>query len=446
MNIGFISVRFGGLDGVSLETDKWVQVLKRLGHKIHFCTGEIMDKQGYSMLTGKTYSEIKNAKIVPRMKIKSKDNAKINRMRYSSRETFVKNLIEVEARYIKDELTKWVEDKKIDLLISENSSAFPIHIPLGVAIARLVMGEDIPAILHHHDFGWERKKFRGVNKVIKDYIKYYFPFKYRRVQHVVINKIAQAELEKKYKVKSVVVPNIFPYKARHRTRDNFNKHFKKDFKLDKRNTLIALAPVRVVPRKDLRTAIKIVAKLDKKLEKHVVLVITGYTSDVGKPHERNLKRLAERLECDVRFIGDRIKARRYKERGKRYYSIFDTYPYADFIVYPSTWEGWGNAFGEAIAFKKFIVVRRFPVYVTDIQPLGFKTISFNKYCKNVINRIILALNNPKEVRKAVKQNLEIAKKKLDYSVLEEELKIMIDKLMKKHFFRSTLLKDLFFKT
>ena len=99
--------------------------------------------------------------------------------------------------------------------------------------------------------------------------------------------------------------------------NNFNKYFNEDFNLDSKD-IIVLAPVRVVPRKDLRTAIKIVAALDKRLDKHVVLVITGYTTDVGKPHERNLRRLAERLNCDVRFIGDRIKARRYKVKGKTY--------------------------------------------------------------------------------------------------------------------------------
>ncbi|MFN8402618.1 MAG: hypothetical protein U0V48_03565 [Anaerolineales bacterium] len=32
-NIGFISTRFAGTDGVSLETAKWAAVLERLGHK-----------------------------------------------------------------------------------------------------------------------------------------------------------------------------------------------------------------------------------------------------------------------------------------------------------------------------------------------------------------------------------------------------------------------------
>jgi len=45
MNIGFISNRLAGTDGVSLEIEKWSRVLKRMGHAIFFC-GEELD--GYS--------------------------------------------------------------------------------------------------------------------------------------------------------------------------------------------------------------------------------------------------------------------------------------------------------------------------------------------------------------------------------------------------------------
>ena len=39
-NIGFISTRFAGTDGVSLETQKWVTVLERLGHRSFFFAGQ----------------------------------------------------------------------------------------------------------------------------------------------------------------------------------------------------------------------------------------------------------------------------------------------------------------------------------------------------------------------------------------------------------------------
>ena len=41
MNIGFISTRLAGTDGVSLETAKLATVLKQMGHQIFYCAGEL---------------------------------------------------------------------------------------------------------------------------------------------------------------------------------------------------------------------------------------------------------------------------------------------------------------------------------------------------------------------------------------------------------------------
>ena len=38
--IGFISTRFAGTDGVSLETAKWAAVLERMGHECFYFCGE----------------------------------------------------------------------------------------------------------------------------------------------------------------------------------------------------------------------------------------------------------------------------------------------------------------------------------------------------------------------------------------------------------------------
>src|SRR5512137_349450 len=39
-SIGFISTRFAGTDGVSLETAKWAAILERLGHTCSYFSGE----------------------------------------------------------------------------------------------------------------------------------------------------------------------------------------------------------------------------------------------------------------------------------------------------------------------------------------------------------------------------------------------------------------------
>ena len=40
-NIGFISTRFAGTDGVTLESGKWAEVLEASGHKCFWLAGEL---------------------------------------------------------------------------------------------------------------------------------------------------------------------------------------------------------------------------------------------------------------------------------------------------------------------------------------------------------------------------------------------------------------------
>ena len=40
LHIGFVSMRFRGTDGVSLETAKWAEVLQEMGHTCYYLAGE----------------------------------------------------------------------------------------------------------------------------------------------------------------------------------------------------------------------------------------------------------------------------------------------------------------------------------------------------------------------------------------------------------------------
>jgi hypothetical protein len=59
---------------------------------------------------------------------------------------------------------------------------------------------------------------------------------------------------------------------------------------------------------------------------------------------------------DVRFIADRVGEARGRRGRGRIYTLFDVYPHADLVTYPSHYEGFGNAFLEAIYFGKPVVV------------------------------------------------------------------------------------------
>ena len=64
------------------------------------------------------------------------------------------------------------------------------------------------------------------------------------------------------------------------------------------------------------------------------------------------------------------------------------------MTYPSYYEGFGNAFLEAVYFRKPVVVNTYAVYARDIDPLGFKTIEMSMLVTNeVVEKTREILNN-----------------------------------------------------
>ena len=78
------------------------------------------------------------------------------------------------------------------------------------------------------------------------------------------------------------------------------------------------------------------------------------------------------LEVNVCFAADNFADERGQAvDGRKIYSLADAYRQADLVTYPSTVEGFGNAFLEAIYYCKPIVMSTYEIYLIDIQPKGF---------------------------------------------------------------------------
>ena len=60
--------------------------------------------------------------------------------------------------------------------------------------------------------------------------------------------------------------------------------------------------------------------------------------------------------------------------GRRIHTLADVYPAADFVTYPSVFEGFGNAFLEAVYFGRPILVNNYSTYEVDIRPRGFRVV------------------------------------------------------------------------
>ena len=115
--------------------------------------------------------------------------------------------------------------------------------------------------------------------------------------------------------------------------------------------------------------------------------------------------------------------------GQKIYSLDDVYPYADIVTYPSIYEGFGNAFLEAVYFGCPIVVNNYSTYSQDIKPLGFDVVEFDNFIsKKTIADIADLLQNPKRREEMIKCNYQVALCYFSYQVMETRLRFIINQL------------------
>lgn len=153
------------------------------------------------------------------------------------------------------------------------------------------------------------------------------------------------------------------------------------------------------------------------------LVISHPAGDEGNAYMQMLTDRIEDAKIDVRFIAERVgETRSRTSDGKKVYTLFDIYPHADLVTYPSYYEGFGNAFLEAIYFGKPIVVNSYAVFARDNDPLGFKTIEMSQLVtREVVNQTHEVLANRQLREDWAKTNYELGLKYFSYTVARRKL-------------------------
>ena len=122
-------------------------------------------------------------------------------------------------------------------------------------------------------------------------------------------------------------------------------------------------------------------------------------------------------KCNIFFIS----------RDDKLFSISDVYCCADLVTYPSGYEGFGNAFLEAIYYRIPIVLNRYSIYVSDIEPKGFDVILMDGFVSSyTIEQIWDVLRNPNRRQEMVEKNYRLAIRYFSYEVLGEKLPHMLE--------------------
>ena len=404
-NIGFISTRLAGMDGVSLETRKWAAVFEQKGVPCFYMAGELDHPTDRSFLVAEAHFNHPEIQQIQKACFGVR-----------TRKPEVTQQIHAMKDYLKKQIYAFIAKYKIDLLIPENALAIPMNLPLGLAITEVISESGLYSIAHHHDMFWERKRF--IVNAVWEYLNMAFPPHIPSVWHVVINSSAQNQLSLRTGISSELIPNIMDFENPPPPPDGYAADIRRDLEFEDDEYFI-LQPTRVVKRKGIEHAIELVSHLGLKAK----LVISNASHDEGLGYEKRVRDYAKSLNVKTLFICDLIQDERgTTPDGRKIYSLADVYPHADLVTYPSSFEGFGNAFLEAIYYRRPLVVNNYSIYATDIKPKGFNVIEFDGYItEETIETTRRVLTTPEISKEMVEHNYQLAIQYYSYAVLRRKL-------------------------
>ncbi|KKQ43184.1 MAG: Glycosyl transferase group 1 [Microgenomates group bacterium GW2011_GWC1_37_8] len=411
MNIIILGYRVAGLDGVSLETVHWKNILERMGHKVTLVAGEL-DREGI---------------LIPELHFKSPTVAGIHHRVVYGNESYekIERAIFDIAGTIEGRLRQLFRNgTKPDLLITPNVFSIPMHFPLAVALTRTIDEFEIKTIARHHDFWWERERYNK-SHMFKFFEKW-FPPKSDLIKHTVINSIARKSLKDHSGIEAEVIWDTFDFDNSDLGEiDSYSKHFRSDFDLDEKD-IVFLQATRVLPRKRIEISIELMRKMNLP---NAILIVAGTEGDEQKGYLKKLRVQAKESGIRCKFIGERVNSQRKIISGKRTYSLWDCYVNCDFVTYPTKKEGFGNQFVETMFFKKPIILTPYPVYEKDIRPLGFEVIEMTENITDAtLKQLRKIMVNPSEKQKMVEKNFDLGKKYFSYEWVENKLQKIIEEI------------------
>lgn len=222
----------------------------------------------------------------------------------------------------------------VDLVIVENLLSIPLNLPASRVLAECLA--DRPALLHHHDPPWQRARFAHITELPPDRPQW---------RHVTINYLTEGQFADRG-IEATTIYNGFDTKPakgdRYRTRESLG------LSADDR---LFTHPVRAIARKNIPSALQLCQEL-------------GGTYWLPGPaeegYEDELASLLGNATCPIiRTPVDGISL-----------TMADLYAATDLVVFPSTWEGFGNPPIEAALHGRLASVGNYPV-ADELRSHGF---------------------------------------------------------------------------
>lgn len=367
------------------------------------------------------------------------------------------------AEILEAKLLPFITEKKVDLICPNNLCSGGYQPAAAIAFHRVIRRTGIPAIIHSHDFYFEDSgEVKATCHVTASIYERSFPPKLPSIQHVVINRLSQAQIKQRKNIDAMVVPNVFDLDQPLWQQDAFNADFRAAIGLGK-DDLVFLQATRILDRKGIEMAIDTVAALGTAARRkaltgvvtadggrfaaknRIVLLCAGIVETIGIPGDYwgALQRRAKALGVDLVHVGERVKHSRDEQAPQKVYSLWDSYVHADFVTYPSTWEGWGNQFIEAVFAKLPILIYEYPVWTSDLAEAGFDMVSLGdtlsgkhpdglvyvdqKIVEKAADQIVAILQSAKRRQEIGDQNFAIARERYSLHALQKIISNLVAK-------------------
>jgi glycosyltransferase involved in cell wall biosynthesis len=411
--IGFVSTRVAGTDGVSFEAGKWARLFEETGAKCFWFAGQLETPPECGHLAPEAF--FNHPEVL---------EIQAGLFGVTERSPQITARVEAMSARLQAELQQFIARFEIDLLVVQNALAIPMHVPLGLAIARVIEETAIPTIAHHHDFVWERERF-SMNAAA-DYLDAAFPPRLPGMAHVVINSMQSRALAERFGIDATIIPNVLDFDVPPPKPDEYARGFRNDIGVADNETLI-LQPTRIIARKGIEHSIELTLRL---ADIGAVLVLSHPAGDEGLDYLHEVETGIAKAGIRAIFLSGRIGQKRgVTADGRKIYTLADVYPHADLVTYPSSWEGFGNALLEAVYFGRPVLVNAYPVYQSDIAPTGLRVVEMNgAVTDEVVENVRHVLSNPAVQTDWMRENLAIGQKFFSTALAREKLCEILQKL------------------
>ena len=429
-----------GTDGVSLEIKKRRNLLEAMGHQVTICSAY-------------DWAEFP----VPALEFDSEATRKMMRNLFERLEDFaseaeLKSGFDISMADLKQSLSQSIRDFSPDMLFIHNIFCLPIHPSATVALAELVREMGVPCAAIHHDILSEGAyTFRPTCDFAQSIIDRYYPPQMPNIKHWTIN----SRNEEALKGKGVAARTIhdtmdFDDRLDPQSYARLRSKLRAQHGIEPHDVVLFVG-TRIVPNKQIEIAGHLTATLGdlrqdligKRLYhgevfsegSRIMLVLAGRPEVAFRDYQKKLFELFNDLGIVWMYVGDKVRPSRSEDQG--FYALYpDMYSMADFVLYPTRWEGFGNQILEAFGAGLPVVVFEYPVFKEDIAPKGIDVVSLgdsveedstglfhvpDEILARASRETITILTTPVKYRGITKNNINVARLNFGFDVLRAHL-------------------------